>query len=130
MAPHKLNLPVGLVGIPFTLYCRCRCAAPPPAADRASLQRAPGQPAVSQERDRNIWTPFCHKYYSGRRGDPPRLQMQADAVTNQTLSLFPSEFPHSGPDGARSGRTASHTRTGRTHDRARTARRIKDAPSR
>lgn len=62
----KLNLPVWLVGIPFTLYCRCRCAAPPPAPDRAPLQRAPGQPAVSQKRDRNILTPFCHKYYSGR----------------------------------------------------------------
>lgn len=29
-----------------------------------SLQRSPGQPAVSQKRDQNDLPPFCHKYYS------------------------------------------------------------------
>lgn len=136
----KLNLPVWLVGIPFTLYCRCRCAAPPPAPDRAPLQRAPGQPAVSQKRDRNILTPFCHKYYSGRGetllGCRCGLMQSVSAAcmpTNLSLSLcrFRLWIPalralrRSAPPRTR---TASHTRTGQTHDHALTGC-IKDAPS-
>lgn len=48
-----LNLPVCRAGFPFTSCCRCRCAALPPTPEPDSLQRAPGQPAVSAKRDQN-----------------------------------------------------------------------------
>lgn len=72
-----LNLPVWWVGIPFTSYCSCRCAALSPALEPDSLQRSSGQPAVSQKRDQNDLPPFCHKYYSEVEGGggAPRLQI-------------------------------------------------------
>lgn len=92
-----LNLPVCRVGFPFTSCCRCRCAALPPTPEPDSLQRAPGQPAVSAKRDQNNLLRFVINIGAGEGGSPPRLQMRtvpaaavrlADQLEGELITVF------------------------------------------
>lgn len=131
------------MGIPFTSYCRCRCAALSPTLDPDSLQRSPGQPAVSQKRDQNNLPPFCHKYYSGRgealHGCGYRAQQclvpapkSAHITVLWRLSVnspLNTARPHLSTFTQRTCTAAAHTRTCQTHDNALTARWSAVAPS-